>query len=213
MSLNHGRRGFFSDRKVHHTPAALSVSRCAWPSAREARRCRERAADVWPFPLGRANCGIGQHRASFESAGLDFSGKHRNTRRNRGFSQRAIRCGKYGIGTQCEVEIGSIVSRKIVTAGEGLQVNIGPQVLRFDVDRQILKKAQKLGNLLFGDPLALAERNENAVGDLKGPNLRDNGIICRKFLQDLPTIRRILGWIARKTPRNRYRSVEDECRD
>jgi hypothetical protein len=83
--------------------------------------------------------------------------------------------------------------------------------LGFDPDRQRPKKAQVFGNLSLGDSLTLTVRDEDAVGDFKCPDFRDDGVVRYQFLENPAAVRGILGRIARKEPRNRDRGIEDEC--
>ena len=62
------------------------------------------------------------------------------------------------------------------------------------------------------NPLALVMRNENRVGDLESPDLRNEGIAGSKLAKDVATISCILSRITRKAPRNRYRRIKNKRR-
>jgi hypothetical protein len=129
---------------------------------------------------------------------LNALGKHRNALGNCRLLKRFVRSGKGAIGAQREVKIGRVISREVPAAREGLQIDIGPEGLRFYADGQGLEKTQIFGNLLLGDSLTLAEGDEDAVGNLKRPDFRYDGVVRYQFLEDPTTVRSILGWIARK---------------
>src|SRR5450759_2795945 len=86
------------------------------------------------------------------------------------------------------LKISGIVSRDILTACEGLQIDIRPEALRFDPNRQRPKKSQVFGNLLLGDSLTLTVRDENVVGDFKCPDFRGDGVVRYQFLENLSLI-------------------------
>jgi hypothetical protein len=129
-----------------------------------------------------------------------LSGEHCNAFGNCRLLKRFIRSGKSEIAAQSEVKIGGVIGGEVPAACEGLQIDIGPEVLGFDADGQGLEKTHVFGNLLLGDSLALAEGDEDAIGNFERPDFRNDGVVTREFLQDLATVRSILGRIARKAP-------------
>src|ERR1035441_890226 len=90
-------------------------------------------------------------------------GQHRDALGYRCLSKRFIRSGEGETGTRCEVKISGIIRRDILAARRRLQIHICPEALGLDPYWQRLKKAQVFGNLLLGDSLTLAIRDENVV--------------------------------------------------
>jgi hypothetical protein len=66
--------------------------------------------------------------------------------------------------------------------------------LWLDADRQRPEKTRILADLLLRDSLAFAERNEDAIGNLKRPDFGSDGIINCKLFQNAAAQPLLSGW-------------------
>src|ERR1017187_9159536 len=117
--------------------------------------------------------------------------KHRDALGYRCLSKRFIRSGEGETGTRGEVKISGVMCRDILAARQGLQVCIRPEALGLDPYWQRPKKAQVFGNLLLGNSLTLAIRDEDVVGDFICPDFLYDGVVGYQFLENPATVRGI----------------------
>lgn len=98
------------------------------------------------------------------------------------------------------VKVRRVVGREFPAACERFQIDILDHALRFDADRQGFEKIEIFLNLPLVNTPPLAVRNEDAVCNLKGPDLGNDGVILCKPAQDGLAIRSVFGRITGKTP-------------
>ena len=110
------------------------------------------------------------------------------------------------------MQIRGVIRRDVVSTRHRFQIDISPDILGLNADRQCLEESEILADLLLGYPLALGVRNVDGVGDLKCPDFRYESIARSELFEHLAAVSRVFDGVSRKAPRDGYRGVENEDR-